>query len=88
MAKVNMNIRTDSEIKAQAERIFTELGMNMTTAINLFLRQAVRQNGIPFELKLDTPNAETIAAMHEINDEKNLSRRFSSVKELMEDLNA
>ena len=88
MAKVNMNIRTDSEIKAQAERIFTELGMNMTTAINLFLRQAVRQNGIPFELKLDTPNAETIAAMHEINDEKTLSRRFSSVKELMEDLNA
>ena len=49
----NLNIRTDKNIKDQAEKIFNQLGLNMTTAINMFLRTAVRENGIPFELKLE-----------------------------------
>ena len=56
MATTNLNIRTDKEIKDQAERIFSELGLNMTTAINMFLRTTIRENGIPFALKLDVPN--------------------------------
>ena len=55
----NLNIRTDKNIKEQAEEIFNQLGLNMKTAINMFLRTAVRENGIPFELKLDTPNKDT-----------------------------
>ena len=51
----NLNIRTDKEIKNQAEEIFNELGLNMTTAINMFLKTVVREYGIPFELKLDVP---------------------------------
>lgn len=55
MSATNLNIRTDKEIKNQADEIFNELGLNMTTAINMFLRNVVREYGIPFELKLDVP---------------------------------
>ena len=65
MATTSMNIRMDREIKAQAELLFAQFGLNMTTAVNMFLRQAVRRQAIPFELKLDNPNAETVAAMLE-----------------------
>ena len=54
MPATNLNIRTDKEIKNQAEEIFNELG-HMTTVINMFLRTVVREYGIPFELKLDVP---------------------------------
>ena len=65
MATTNLNIRTDKGIKDQAEQIFNELGLTMTMAINIFLRAAVREHGIPFELKLDVPNDTTIAAIEE-----------------------
>lgn len=65
METTNLNIRTDKEVKAAAERIFDELGLNMTTAVNIFLRQTIRENGIPFELRLDVPNAVTAAAISE-----------------------
>ena len=65
MATTNLNIRTDKDIKDQAEEIFNELGLNMTTAINMFLRTAIREHGIPFELKLDVPNETTAAAIAE-----------------------
>ena len=61
----NISIRMDVELKKQAEQLFSELGLNMTTAFNIFLRQAVRQQRIPFDVALETPNAETIAAMEE-----------------------
>ncbi|MDR0885609.1 MAG: type II toxin-antitoxin system RelB/DinJ family antitoxin [Clostridiales Family XIII bacterium] len=65
MATTNLNIRTDQEVKLASERIFSELGLNMTTAINMFLKQTIRTNGIPFELKLSTPNAVTRKAIEE-----------------------
>ena len=65
MATTNLNIRTDKEIKDQADRIFSELGLNMTTAINMFLRTTIRKNGIPFSLKLDVPNEITAAAIED-----------------------
>ncbi|EPI47063.1 addiction module antitoxin, RelB/DinJ family [Gardnerella vaginalis JCP8151B] len=61
----NLNIRTDKGIKEQADKIFSELGLNMTTAINMFLRTTIRENGIPFSLKLEVPNDTTIAAIEE-----------------------
>ena len=51
MATTNLNIRIDKDIKDQAEEIFNELGLNMTTAVNMFLRTAIREQGIPFVLK-------------------------------------
>ena len=65
MAKTNLNIRTDKDIKDQAEVIFSELGLNMTTASNMFLRTIIRENGIPFNLKLEIPNNTTISAIKE-----------------------
>ena len=65
MATTNINIRTDAAVKAQAEQIFEAFGLNMSTAINMFLRQTIRENGIPFDLKLDTPNDVTLAAVKE-----------------------
>lgn len=65
MESTNLNIRTDKEVKAAAEKIFSELGLNMTTAVNIFLRQTIRENGIPFELKLSIPNDATAAAIEE-----------------------
>lgn len=65
MATTNLNIRTDKDIKDHAEEIFNELGLNMTAAINIFLRTAIRVHGIPFELKLDVPNETTEAAIAE-----------------------
>lgn len=65
MTSANLNIRTDKEIKEQADAIFSELGLTMTTAVNLFLRTTIREHGIPFALKLDTPNDVTVKAIEE-----------------------
>ena len=65
MVTTNLNIRIEKSIKDQAEVIFNELGLNMTTAVNMFLRTAIREHGIPFELRLDVPNETTAAAVEE-----------------------
>lgn len=89
MTKTSMNIRMDNDIKRQAQHLFAEFGLDMTTAINMFLRQAIRERRIPFELKLDIPNAETLAAIEEIRQmKKNPSKgeAYSDVDEMMQDL--
>lgn len=65
MGMSNINIRTDEDVKLAAEQLFESLGMNMSTAVNVFLRQAIRVNGLPFEVKADEPNATTKAAFEE-----------------------
>lgn len=65
MATTNISIRMDTELKARAEALFSELGMNLSTAFNIFIRQSLREGGIPFEVKAEVPNATTIAAMME-----------------------
>lgn len=61
----NFTVRMDSDIKKQCEAIYGELGINLTTAINVFLRQSLRAGGFPFDVRLDQPNKETMAAMLE-----------------------
>jgi len=65
---VNLSIRMDKGLKEQADSLFSELGMNMTTALTIFVRQSVRQGKIPFEISLNKPNAETLAAIREIEE--------------------
>ena len=55
-ANANVNVRVDSDVKNQAQDIFSSLGMDMSTAINIFLRQCIRKNGIPFELVTEPTN--------------------------------
>jgi DNA-damage-inducible protein J len=88
MATTNLNVRIDADLKKQSEKIFNELGLNMSTALTVFLRQTVRSRGIPFDISLNIPNEETLAAIHDVNLGRNMSRQFHSVKELMEDLDA
>ena len=61
----NISIRMDSDLKAQADALFGELGMNLSTAFNVFVRQSLREGRIPFDISLNQPNKETIAAMLE-----------------------
>ena len=61
----NLNIRIDKTVEESSEKVFEELGLNMTTAVNIFLRQVIRVNGIPFEIKGSIPKQETIEAMEE-----------------------
>lgn len=68
----NISIRMDTKLKKEADALFAELGMNLTTAFNIFVRQSLREGGIPFAITTETgkpvhnqPNRETIAAMRE-----------------------
>lgn len=88
MAQTNVNIRIDEGLKQQFDRLCNELGLNMSTAFTIFAKTMVRQQRIPFEISLDVPNAETLAAIDDVNNGRNLSKSFHSVAELMEDLNA
>ena len=71
----NLNIKIDRELKIKADRLFNEMGMNLTTAVNVFVRQAVLERAIPFKIQRGAPNIETVvsieqrrAAMQEIRD--------------------
>ena len=61
----NFSVRMDSDIKKQCEAMYGELGINLTTAINVFLRQSLRVGGFPFDVRIEQPNKETMAAMLE-----------------------
>lgn len=84
----NINIKTDSSLKSAAEKLFSDLGMNMSTALNIFLRQAVRENRIPFEITREVPNAETIKAMEDVKANRNMSPAFDNLEDLVNSLNA
>ena len=84
----NINIRVDEDVKRKAEVIFNELGLNMSTAMNIFLRYSVRYGGIPFDLRIEKPNVETLDAIKDVNLDRNMSKTFDSISSLMKDLNA
>ena len=90
MAQVttNVNFRMDKNLKMQFEKICNDLGLSMSTAFTVFAKTMVRQQRIPFDISLEVPNEETLKSMENIEKGKNLSKRFTSVKELIEDLNA
>ncbi|GHU80037.1 addiction module antitoxin RelB [Clostridia bacterium] len=88
MATTTITIRMDDQLKKQAEMLFDDMGMNMTTAFTVFAKAVVKQGKIPFEIAANVPNAETMAAIEDVESGIGLSKRFHSVKDLMEDLNA
>ncbi len=88
MANVNVNVQMDEKLKKQFEDFCNDVGMNMTTAFNLFAKKTVKEYRIPFEIGNDVPNAETKKAIEDAQKGIGLSRGFSTIEELMEDLNA
>ena len=62
----NVSFRIDAGLKKEADELFQNLGLSMTAAFNIFLRQAVREGGIPFEITTRVPNKETLAAIEEV----------------------
>lgn len=88
MKNVNVTFRVDDELKKQADALFSELGMSLATAFNIFLRQAVREQQIPFSITKNVPNAVTLAAMDAAEKDEDLYGPFESVTDLMEALNA
>lgn len=85
-----ITFRTNSTTKKQAQKLFSSLGLDMSTAINIFLKQSVREKSIPFEVSIrEKPNAETMAAIRESYEHpENFEGPFDTVEELMESLNA
>ena len=88
MKNVNVTLRVDEDLTKQADTLFSELGLNMTTAFNIFLRQSVREQQIPFRVSKNVPNAVTLAAMDASEKGEDLYGPYDSVSDLMEALNA
>ena len=89
MATTNINVRVDSLLKKEAESLFSDLGLNMSSAITLFLKSAVSSNGIPFEIKRRKPNAETLAALAEYEEMKKNPekyKRYDSFQEALDEV--
>lgn len=86
----NISIRMDADLKSAAEALFEELGMNLSTAFNIFVRQALREGGIPFKITEGRPNQETVTAMLEAERiAKDPSvKGYNDVEELFADLDA
>lgn len=80
MATTNINVSVDSELKQEAEVLFHDLGLSMSVAINMFLRSAINHNGIPFEVKRPTQNAETKAALDEYEEMKKNPDKYKRYK--------
>ena len=87
MSKTSMSIRLDSEVKEQAQQVFNHLGMDMTTAVTIFLRQVLQYQGLPFDVRLDE-NRKLLQVLTDVDQHRNMSQSFESVSDLMEDLRA
>ena len=86
METTSLNIRVDKDVKIAAESIAQSLGMNLSTAVNIFLRQMVSYEGLPFDVRL-RPNAETRQALDDARNHRNLSGPYNSLNDLLKDLN-
>ena len=84
----SMTIRTNSKIKKQAQEVYSKLGIDMSTAINVFLRQSIRYKGFPFEVTLQEPNEKTKRAIMAAVRDEDMYGPFGSISDLMESLNA
>jgi DNA-damage-inducible protein J len=77
-----LNVRVDEGLKKQASELFADLGLDMSTAINIFLRQSVMHDGLPFNVVREVPNAETRAAIEEVKEMKARPERYKSYNNL------
>ena len=90
MAKVSTNITIDAETKVQAQALLSDFGMDLSTAVNIFLKQMLYEGSFPFTIKRgETPNEETLAAIREVQRMKknpSLGKAYTDVDEMMKEL--
>ena len=87
MAKTDtLHIRVEPSVKMKAEETLSDLGLSITEAVNVFLNQVILHDGIPFKIEKPRYNKETIQAMEDVKNGKNLSKTFESVDEMFEEL--
>ncbi len=87
MSLSTISVKTEAKAKKEFAEFCKDVGFNMSSAINLFIKTTLREKRIPFEIRSDLPNEETLLAIDEMNKGKNLSRPYNDVDELMRDLN-
>lgn len=84
-----ITFRTNSKTKAEAQKVFADLGLDLSTALNIFLAKSVRTKSIPFDVAVEEPNAETLAAIDEAyNHPERLHGPYKTKKELLKALYA
>lgn len=89
MSTVNVTVRMDEDLKKQADELFGDLGLSMTAAFTVFVRQAIREQRIPFAITRDIPNTDTLAAIEEVRRMKEdpaLGKTYSDVDSMMKEL--
>lgn len=89
MMKQNTEIKIDPSLHQKAQKLFNELGIDISTAVNIFLRQAVREQAIPFRIGDPLPNAETMEALREVEEMKknaDLYKGYTDVDDMMKEL--
>lgn len=88
MAKVATNISIDADTKTKAQALLSEMGLDLSTAVNIFLKQMVYQGEIHFSITRKTPNETTMSVLEAAEKGEDMIGPFNSVEELMEALNA
>ena len=81
MAQSNISIRIENSLKQKFDSLCEEFGLTMSTAINMFVKTAVREQRIPFELTLHSPNADTIKAIQDAENGIGLSIKYDNVED-------
>lgn len=88
VAKVSTNVTIDEVTKKEAQALLADFGMDLSTAVNIFLKQMVYEGSFPFSITREVPNAVTRAAIKATENDEDMYGPFNSVEELMESLNA
>ena len=84
-----VSFRMDDALKKQADELFNDLGMNLTTAFTIFVKQAVREQGIPFEISREVPNSKTLEAIREVEEMKknpSFGKSYTDIDKMMEEM--
>ena len=86
MVTKNFSVRLDNDLKKQSEILYNELGINLTTAINVFLRKSLVVGGFPFDVRMEEPNKGTILALIEADKISNDSKECMDVEDALREL--
>ena len=87
----NLNVRVDATLKQESDLLFKNLGLNMSTAINMFLTKCVKTSSIPFKIEEPKPSKELVKALKEVDymmKYPDKYKKYNSVEELFEDLDS